>query len=252
MCNVPQNIMNMLEVTVRRFLDEGRMFTGYDVTICTRKREEMVMRHQDVREGVHELDVLKDALDFGWDRGNGTEPWTKTQVNMPTGWAWVFHPKSSDPQSYVQHTSANVPSLTSVPKAIASISNTNSNDGVTTDSGGEQKDGTFATDYRNRLLVPTKYLKDAGLSSGDIVYVFSDFVSDSIIICKDSDALQHNGVKITTQTVERNGDIRLSSRTLKAAHTNGNKFVIGASDKMCNGTSIKVVEVKEVAIASTT
>ena len=45
MCNVPADQMAMLEKTVREFLDQGRMFTGYDVTIETRDREKVRMRH---------------------------------------------------------------------------------------------------------------------------------------------------------------------------------------------------------------
>jgi bifunctional DNA-binding transcriptional regulator/antitoxin component of YhaV-PrlF toxin-antitoxin module len=246
---VSQDILDKLETTVRQFLDEGRMFTGYDVTIETRQREKLNMRHQDVREGVHELDVLKDAIDYGWDTKNGTVKWTKTQQNMPGGgWAWIFHPTNLDPRGY-QPRQQGQTATTTAPTTRTTPSLTSTKD-VTNDSGGEQDDGTFATDYRNRLMIPTKFLKEAGLKAGDTVFVAADNQTNCIVIAKDNDAVQGAGLKITTQLVERNGDLRLSSKTLKSADLQDSKFTIETADKSFSGGTAKVVQVTKNQVAA--
>ncbi len=252
MCSVPQDIMDKLETTVRQFLDEGRMFTGYDVTIETRTRENMHLRHQDVRDGIHEIPALVDAMDYGWDEPSGqTRKWQKSQQNMPGGgWAFIYHPTNLDPKHYQprqttpQKTSPTVGQVKGHAPSVPSLSI--ASDGATTDSGGEQDDGSFATDYRNRLMVPTKFLKEAGITSGDTVYIAPDATNNMILIAKDQDALQNDGLKVTTQKVERNGDLRLSSKTLKAADLQDSKFVIETADKDFNQSKVKVVEIKQI------
>lgn len=249
MCNVPQDTMDKLAVTVRQFLDQDTMFTGYDVTIETRNREHIFMRHEDVREGIHELDVLKDALDYGHvNSGNMTRSWCKFQMSLPNGkWAWLFHPSHIDPKTYVPRTASQAGSLSAVPAQnsppVASISAVSNE--VSSDSGGKQDDGTFSTDYRSRLLIPTQYLKQAGLKSGDKVCVSADDSNKIIVICKESDALRNNRV-ITVQTVERDGDLRLSSRTFKTADIDGNRFLIENGEDNSNGSAVKIVEIKQV------
>lgn len=229
-------IRNELSATVVQFLDEGRMFTGYDVTIETRERLGVNLRHKDVRADIHEINELRDALDFGWDSNQGTTKWRKSQLNMPGGgWAFVFHPDYLDPKNY-QPLPTSKPQQAAPPSTVAN--SITLNDGAVSDSGGQQTDGTFATDYRDRLLVPTKFLKEAGIAPGETVNVFADSAVGVLFIVKD--ASFSNGVQVTAQVVERNGDIRLSSRTLKAANVGGNKYLIETADK---GRS-KVVEVK--------
>lgn len=238
MCNLPQNMIDKLEKTVKQFLDEGRMFTGYDVTVETRQREQIHLRHNDVKAAIHELPLLNDAVEFGHDMPNGgTVNWGKAQVSMPGGlWAFVYHPGNVDPKGYrPKSTISAAPVNTSVSPAampaVATISVTPS------DSGGIQPDGSFETDYRDRLLVPTRFLKEAGINAGDTVYVLADGTVPSILLVKDSQQL--NGMQITTQVVERNGDVRLSSRTLKAASLTDSKFNI-ESVKMGAATVVQV------------
>jgi hypothetical protein len=178
MCTVPQDIMDKMEATVKDFLDQGRMFTGYDVTIETRTREKMMLRHQDVRGAVHEMVSLNDAMDFGHQMLNGTvAKWRKTQKDMPGGgWAFVYHPDNVDPNGYQPRNqnviSSHNRSATYSPASVAvcpapTLSISAANDGATTDSGGANDDGTFATDYRERLMIPTRFMKDAGIKAGD-------------------------------------------------------------------------------------
>jgi len=238
MCNATQDQMQMLEKTVRQFLEQGRLFTGYDVTIETREREGVQMRHRDVRGAVHEIECLQDALDYGWDDPSGQPvQWAKTQVSMPGGqWAFVYHPANVDPNTYQPRQTTN--QATSPPSAPPSTAPTGPAIAPATvaDSGGDNGDGTFSPDYRNRLFVPTKFLRDAGLNPGDECYVVSDSQNKLILLAGDSTNFNGGTVRVTTQRVERNGDLRLSSTTLKSAELDADKFVIENTDQ--DGTAV--------------
>lgn len=246
MSHIPQSTLDKMAKTVKQFLDEGRMFTGYDVTIETRTRERMHLRHQDVREDVHEIEELLDAVEFGHDGPNGqTVRWKKSQVNMPgtnPGWVFVYHRDYLDPNTYVPSQRGGTQPTVAAPQPVNSLSVVN--DGTATDSGGEADDGTFSTDYRNRLLVPARFLKEAGIVAGDTVYVVPNSVNKTVMVVKDSSGFQSGGMKVTTMTVERDCELRISSTTLKAADLTDNKFVIETTDKTVNNTTKKVVEVK--------
>jgi hypothetical protein len=247
---VSQDILDKLNKTVNQYLDEGRMFTGYDVTIETRTREKISLRHQDVRADIHELVSLKDAMSFGHDMPGGkTVAWKATQHDMPGGgWAFVYHPDTMDPSQYqprnasylaqATKTSTGHPSSNSPPPSLSiSIS-----DGTASDSGGQQDDGTFATDLRDRLLIPTRFIRDAGINAGDSCYVIADPQSKSILICKDEPKVQ--GLSFTLQKVERDGGLRLASRTLKLADLNDSKFLIEIGDQKCGSVTFRAVAVK--------
>lgn len=245
MCVSSPDTMKMLEKTVTQFLEEGRMFTGYDVTIVTREREKIKLEHKTVRGDIHEIEALVDALDYGYDNSKGeTSKWEKAQVNMGNGqWAFVFYPQGMDPQAYKprqpNQQGQNVPNtLTQAPTApVNSISTVND---VTTDSGGQQTDGTFSTDYRNRLLVPTRFMKEAGMEPGDEVTVLADKNVGAIFIAKNGVTVT-GSMLVTVQHVERNGDIRLSTKTMKEAEIEGQKLKIEAVD--VSGTKmVKVVK----------
>jgi len=40
------DVMSAFEVTVRNCLESGRPFSGYNITIWTREREKIKLRHQ--------------------------------------------------------------------------------------------------------------------------------------------------------------------------------------------------------------
>lgn len=253
MCSISPNIMKKLEKTVQAYLEQGRMFTAYDVTIDTRKRENIFLRHDEVGGACHEIESLVDALDFGFQNPQGqTAMWSRTRRDIPGGsgkWVWVYHPTNLDPQSYQflkskpqgQQSQPAQPAPTAPSLSISTIA-----DGNTTDSGGEQDDGTFAVDFRNRLMIPTRFMKAAGIAGGDECYVIPDITTNTVLVCKDTPALQAGGIKYTTQKVEKDGELRLSSKTLHAADLKDNKFLIETDDQTLGvlPQPIKVVAVK--------
>jgi bifunctional DNA-binding transcriptional regulator/antitoxin component of YhaV-PrlF toxin-antitoxin module len=243
--------MDQLSATVKQFLDQGRMFSGYDVTIETRNREKLKLRHQEVRGDIHGIDILRDAIEYGYDNSAGqTVRWKQTQVPMPphNQWAFVYHPENIDPSGYTPRQSAGSPSATSLPAISAPqsmVANVISlGDGTTTDSGGQQADGSYAPDYRNRLFIPAHVMREAGLKPGDEVCAFADTGSNSLLVMKEDPAINASTVKITTQVVDRCGDLRISSRTLTTASVTGSRYLIEAADKDFGGTPVKIIQIK--------
>ena len=216
MCNSDAKTMSMLSKTVKQFLEEGRMFTGYDVTIETREREGINLRHRDCRADIHEIEDLEEAIDFGYENSKGeTIQWHKTQVPHPNGSAFVFvfHQDSANPLAY--HFRNQPSPVVATSQSTSTIVDSTSQDSDDdSDSGGVQNDGTFTTDYRRRLFVPTSFLKEVGIDAGESVKVLHDVVSSRILISKEP--IDKNQ-EITTQVVERNGDMRLSMTTLSTA-----------------------------------
>jgi hypothetical protein len=236
MCNVAPDVMTKLEQTVRQFLDEGRMFTGYDVTLETRERENIKLQHRDCRGAVHEMTFLNDAVEFGFDNSNGqTVKWGKTQVDMGNGgaWAFVYHPENLDPKTYQPRTTSPAQNTTSVtlapttPVSTAVATVTDDSDS-SKDSGGENSDGTFSTDYRNRLFIKTRFVRGIGLKASDTITIVTDSAKQTVTLYADASAAPQPGhlLGVSTQVVERNGDLRLSSATLRLANLTGSKFKI--------------------------
>jgi hypothetical protein len=241
MCQVDQQILDALEETVKTFLDEGTMFTGYDVTLATRERLGIKLRHHTVSGDIHDLRALADAIEFGYtDPAGNDQDWGRCQQDMPGGggkWAFVYHPMNLDPNSFIPRGAtqpqAQQAQATQQPASTPTASITQQ----PSDSGGKNTDGSFTPDYRFRLFIPTRFLKEAGMSAGDTVYVVPDAGSNTVLLAKDTDQLQTGGLKVTTQTVERNGDLRLSSKTLKASGlADDQKFMIEKSDQ--SGTPV--------------
>ena len=93
MCDLTEQQIDMLETTIDNFIDERRMFTGYDVTRVTREREEVQMRHRDVAADIHELDLLTDAVEYG--------DYKKHSITSPEGGSVIlYYPEGGDPNEY--------------------------------------------------------------------------------------------------------------------------------------------------------
>lgn len=248
MCNSDAKTMSMLSKTVEQFLEEGRMFTGYDVTIETRERESINLRHRDCRGDIHEIEELEEAIDFGYENSKGeTIQWHKTQVPHPNGRAFVFvfHQDGLDPTTYqFRNHSSPAPVLTASSQTASTVPSDTSQDlDDDSDSGGVQSDGTYTTDYRRRLFVPTSFLKESGIKAGDSVKVVYDVVSSAILI---SEEQVGKCELITNQIVEKNGDMRLSMKTLGSAGFNHkDRFIIRNVEKdiLNDGNTVSAVEV---------
>lgn len=245
MSNVNQAVIEKIKETIVDFFNKKMMFTAYDVTKQTREREKINLRHRDLNGQIHDLELVQDALDYGYDLPDGqTVKYQKTQKDVGNGvWAFVYHPSFLDPNNYIHGQSFGIVvqtnSSSSQTPAINSISISASN----TDSGGQDDDGTFTADYRNRLMVPTKFMKEAGFLPGDKAYIVVCPVNNVVSIFKDESEAQNHSAIFTVQKVERNGDIRISSRTLKAAELKENQYLIETPDLQGK----KIVQIKSTS-----
>ncbi len=249
MCKSSPDVMQKLETTVKQFLDEGRAFTGYDITIETRTREKMQLRHNDVRGDVHEVQALVDAIDFGYDSGTGQAvAWQKTLCPIgPQGQGvFVYHPSTFDPKQYQPRQTSGSPAApvaagSPAPMAALIAQAANGTGSAASDSGGDNGDGTFSTDFRKRLLVQKRFMVDLNLKPKESAFVS---VENGKVVIMGGAALmgaQGNG-GVATLAVERNGNLYLSSKILSDAGLTDSKFKIETVD---DGTSCRVVEVTQ-------
>lgn len=256
---IDERIFSQLEVTVRQFLDQGTPFSAYNITIATRDRENIRLRHQElqgdlVNEGIiHQICHLRDAMEDGWNNPHGEiHNWTRSNYTMPNGtWFWVYHPEGFDVNQYKPYTHDELQEIWSQKAAPSPAASVNppqplpAGSAMTAepipahpDSGGE-KDGAFKPDYRNRLLVPTRFLRSAGINPGDQISVIVDDKNKLVMLAADSTNFDGNTVRITTQRVEKWGDVRLSSSTIGNF---GEKFRIENGDEQ----STPVVKIEPI------
>ncbi len=199
MCQLDSQTEQMFVKTIGEFLEEGRAFTGYDLTLRTREREKIRLRHSDVKAGIHELQTLKDLVDF--------DDWNKELCDLGNGLqAFLYFKDGYDKSQYQPFSSQNSvvvnPGFSLIPNNTG-----DEDDDDQDDSGGETEDG-HKLDYRNRLLVPTKFLRDANLKPGNEAYIYKD---GNALYIGPSQPLTTN---FQTRTVERNGDLRISLKVL--------------------------------------
>lgn len=245
-----QDLEIKFEKTIREYLEKARPFSAYNITKTTRENEKIGLRHQECVGVVHDMDLIQDILDYGFSMTDGTTlTWVRSTFTNWNGPAFeVYHPLGYDLKNFVPEGvgPAQQFEIDASVRPMSMIGQvTPQTDGSQPDAGGHNSDGTYRTDFRNRLMVPTKYLRDAGMHPGDSVHVFGDAQSEIIWITKDVKAMTNCMQGITIQTVERNGDLRLSGRTLKLAELTKKKFVIESTEKDYYGNKIKVVEIKE-------
>lgn len=184
--------MSVINEIIEQWLDQGRAFTAYEVTLEARKQGEKG-RHKDLKESIHSDSSLKDAVEFG--------DYVKTNVDVgASSKAILYHPDTYDPTSYQPLNSAPSQSTPSIPQEVKFPSNPE-----------------YCLDYRNRLFIPKSYLAQIAVP-GENVSIFSE--GSKVLVKK------HQPVDspLTTLKVEKDGEIRISQSTLISAGLTGNKF----------------------------
>jgi hypothetical protein len=230
MCT-PQN-SQIIDTVVKEFLDRGQAFTAFEVSLEAKKRGANE-RHRDMKNYIHQSAGLNDEMEFG--------DYTKTLVSVGNEGgqplqAFLYHPKSYDPNTYKpleRKGGGSPPLIPQVPTPSLAASAAPS--ATATLDPDEPDDGSYAVDYRNRLMIPTKFLRGISANPGELVHVYaeSDGVGNCIYLSKT--APTKDGVTSKTQMVERNGDLRLSQTTLQSSGLSGTNFLIEN-----NSDSVKV------------
>jgi len=211
----------ILDTVIREFLDQGRAFTAFEVSLeaKTRGADE---RHRDMKNYIHQCPGLNDEMEFG--------DYTKTLTNVGQDGgqplqAFLYHPKCYDPATYKPLERKGGSKPASTPALAASTSSILPAAAAVADPD-EPDDGSYAVDYRNRLMIPTKFLRGIAANPGELIHVYSKSDGVGPVIYLSKTAPTDDGVTSKTQMVERNGDLRLSQTTLQGSGLNGNKFLI--------------------------
>ena len=66
LAQINHSIVLMLTDTIKKCLEEARPFSAYNITLITREREKIRLRHEEIQGVVHEIDLISDTLDFGY------------------------------------------------------------------------------------------------------------------------------------------------------------------------------------------
>ena len=217
MCKLDPNIESLFVATIDEFVAQNRAFTGYDLTLRTREREKIKLRHADVRQGIHEMDNLRDLVDFG--------DWSKELTNIGVGEAFLYAPVGFNRDDYKPYLkSTTITQVIPVTQSPIQSITSNEDDSEDADDVGGEKDGLYKTDYRGRLLIPTNYLRSISLNHGDLAYTRVEEVNGKLVLFISKD--QPSG-EFSSQYVERDGEIRVSNKTLsKLGSSLGDYFKI--------------------------
>lgn len=152
-------------------------------------------------------------------------------------WAFVYHPDNLDPKGYqpLQTASASQSSGTPPVAATATMAATTSGSSPIVDqvkdSGGQNADGTFTTDYRGRLMIGAKFIHGIGLNAGDVVNVISDENTKTVKLVNDSNMpASGNGITVSTLTVSEQFRVYLYNAPIRLAGITESKFKIEQKD----------------------
>lgn len=232
----------MFDKTVDQFVEQGRPFTGFDLTLATRKRENIRLRHRDVREGIHEMTKLRDLVDFDdWNVslesiGDKDGQTIQARIYYPDGYDLSqYEPVGMNPASQPISQPVSQPVSVSTSPATPTLGTPLGSDDddedddlqAADDVGSQNADGTFGTNFKGGLFVRTAFLREAGLSAGDDCHMI---IAQGSITLSKTTVGHHSYISMGQKKVERNGDIRLAKRTLLEAGMNGSTFKIENTD----------------------
>jgi len=222
--------------TVDEFVQEGRAFTGYDLTIATRNREGMKIRHKDVREGIHEMAKLRDLVDFDdWNVsleniGQNDGQTIQARIYYPDGYDLSqyepigLNPPTSQSVSPAAPQVATQPATPTLGTPLGSDDDEDDDDlSAADDVGSQNADGTFGTNFRGGLFIRTQFLRNANLNPHDSCQVI---VENASITLSPMTISVSAGADVSQRVIERNGDLRLAKRTLLEANMSGDRFKI--------------------------
>jgi len=225
MCS-PQN-QTLINNVLDDYVSQGRAFTAFEVSIEAKKRG-ATERHRDMRAYIHSCQSLNDELEFG--------SYSKTLVPVGGGNnAFLYHPNSFDPANYVPLDTNQSPAPTQ-PNSVSAPATSAAAATPTVDDG----DIGHSLDHRNRLMIPTSFIRGLGVDPGNRVNVVRN--NGSIFLIPEANAVA-DGDTATQQVVERNGDLRLSLGTLMSASLQTGNFQIESSSYNNSNAAIEVYNI---------
>ena len=208
---------NIINSVLDTFLGQKRAFTAFEVSLEAKQRG-ATERHRDMKDYIHTCQIMKDETEFG--------DYEKTLISVGQGrQAYLYHLSSYDINQYVP---LHMGGATSTPSTSTTqtVSTTTPTQSSSTNNGF-WVDHVHTVDHRNRLMVPTRYMRDAGFDAGDHVNVVRS--NGSLFVTSATTAVK-TGDTVSSQIVERNGDIRVAlSNLVQAGLQNGSFDFIDTS-----------------------
>jgi len=203
-------VEGILSEVITSFMNEGRMFTAFEVSLAAKERG-VEERHRNMRERVHEL-----IHEIGGPGGAYSR--TLMDVGAPEQ-AWVYHPMTANPYLYeplLRHDQPKRTRTDPVPRAPRNPLAIRR--GVANPYA--IPDGAFGTDQRGRLTVPVSMLVQMGVGPGQRVDVTCDAGNEQLLLHKSAVGTTTDNPD-TTYTAERDGNVRITQRTLERAGLDG-------------------------------
>ena len=207
--------LNEIVDVVNEFVNDGNMFTAWDVTVAVRKRSKDRVQHFEVKKEVHRM----------FDNGSMSS-YNRQLANLPniSPQPWLYFPPSADPSAYTGKPAvapaAALPSPTSSMTAL--------DDGVDIAADGSI---VYKFDSTDRLCVPNKLVREMGLKAGDEVEVLCTVpaTSEVCVVPKNAGGSTTNPTfssQVATYVVDRYDNVRISRAALTKIGINGVAFEI--------------------------
>jgi hypothetical protein len=179
----------MIEEVVEEKVRAGEMFTAFDISLEVKERGGHD-RHRHMKKFVHDYHC-RGLMGGDYDRTLMSIPGAKAQ-------AWLYHPKSADPNTYKPQ-----PRRKRTPK-----------------------DG-YRMDRRSRVTVPVAWVRAAGLLPGNQAFIAADSSSTALVVMRDCSAPKGFSV-LQSYKVEKDGNVRIARTTLARAGLKSKRFAIDA------------------------
>jgi bifunctional DNA-binding transcriptional regulator/antitoxin component of YhaV-PrlF toxin-antitoxin module len=208
--------VGLIEDVVNDFVNNGQMFTAHNVTAEVRRRTKDRVAHDDVKRDVHKM--FNDGAMFSYNRSLAS----LQNVNPQP---WIYHPLNSDASQYDGKPS--VAATVATPVLPVPTPNSISTNG----------DETYKLDTTDRLCIPAKLVRQAGLAAGQVVIVLAMLNDKELVLTGAGNAAKiasSNAVDlITSYVVDSYDNIRITRGALQKGHLSGTEFEIeGDGDKI--------------------
>ena len=212
-----QDTMDAVNGVVEDLTNKGELFSCFDVTRQLRDEKSLKVFHSEVRKQVHAL------------YGNLAMPghYERDDVTLPNGrTTCVFHPRAKSLTEYDADKFGGDPdpfgATTTLTQTIQGLGRASQAQTATPNQ----------TDRRGRLCISNKMTRQLGMIAGDKVTVIQEPNIGRIQIISAGDAAHMQiGFSFQVLTVDRDDNIRLSSRTLKNANLTGKQLKVYVSGR---------------------
>ena len=202
MCTVANAVL--VESIVKIFIVADKMFTAFDITTAA-KAQGADEGHRDLKGCIHKMFSTGEIQHLGYER---------TLIDIPSGsppQAWLYHLPTDDPSGYADKLNDDLAGDGPATDGVATTP-------VTTPVIAQNETVLRYTDVDGRLCIPTHFLAQLGLTTGDSAEVQPG--KEKIEIGP------HMPQAVKSFGVNADGRIRISEKMLNLGQLTLSKFKI--------------------------